>query len=193
MTDRQDERERLHLEHEAMVAERLQRQWEQRRLEQAEARQVTFARGRSSAEELGKKDSASASAIEERLNNPTLDKPGLRENASALAIEERQNPRLGKPGLRENASALAIEERQNNTRLGKPGLIEHASAIAIEERQNNPRLGKSGLRENAGCNYLLDWTTGLDYWTGLLDWTTGLTFDLRNAVVQAMSKTAHAH
>ena len=20
----------------------------------------------------------------------------------------------------------------------------------------------------------LDWTTGLDYWTGLLDWTTGL-------------------
>ena len=20
---------------------------------------------------------------------------------------------------------------------------------------------------------LLDWTTGLDYWTGLLDWTTG--------------------
>ena len=27
-----------------------------------------------------------------------------------------------------------------------------------------------------GCLYLLDWTTGLDYWTGLLDWTTGLTF-----------------
>ena len=22
----------------------------------------------------------------------------------------------------------------------------------------------------------LDWTTGLDYWTGLLDWTTGLTY-----------------
>ena len=22
----------------------------------------------------------------------------------------------------------------------------------------------------------LDWTTGLDYWTGLLDWTTGLDY-----------------
>ena len=27
-----------------------------------------------------------------------------------------------------------------------------------------------------GVSYSLDWTTGLDYWTGLLDWTTGLTF-----------------
>ena len=26
-----------------------------------------------------------------------------------------------------------------------------------------------------GSVYSLDWTTGLDYWTGLLDWTTGLT------------------
>ena len=26
-----------------------------------------------------------------------------------------------------------------------------------------------------GCLYSVDWTTGLDYWTGLLDWTTGLT------------------
>ena len=25
----------------------------------------------------------------------------------------------------------------------------------------------------------MDWTTGMDYWTGLLDWTTGLTFDLK--------------
>ena len=24
------------------------------------------------------------------------------------------------------------------------------------------------------CLDSLDWTTGLDYWTGLLDWTTGL-------------------
>ena len=29
-----------------------------------------------------------------------------------------------------------------------------------------------------GCLYSLDWTTGLDYWTGLLDWTTGLTLEL---------------
>ena len=29
---------------------------------------------------------------------------------------------------------------------------------------------------NMGCHYSLDWTTGLDYWTGLLDWTTGLEF-----------------
>ena len=34
-----------------------------------------------------------------------------------------------------------------------------------------------------GCLYLLDWTTGLDYWTGPLDWTTGLTFDLILAVL----------
>ena len=27
-----------------------------------------------------------------------------------------------------------------------------------------------------GSLYSLDWTTGLDYWTGLLDWTTGLAF-----------------
>ena len=27
---------------------------------------------------------------------------------------------------------------------------------------------------NPGCLYSLDWTTGLDYWTGLLmQWTTG--------------------
>ena len=26
----------------------------------------------------------------------------------------------------------------------------------------------------AGCMNSLDWTTRLDYWTGLLDWTTGL-------------------
>ena len=26
-----------------------------------------------------------------------------------------------------------------------------------------------------GCLYSLDWTTGLDYWTGL-DWTTGLDY-----------------
>ena len=29
--------------------------------------------------------------VQERLNNPRLGKPGLRENASAFAIEERQN------------------------------------------------------------------------------------------------------
>ena len=32
---------------------------------------------------------------------------------------------------------------------------------------------------STGLDYwtgLLDWTTELDYWTGLLDWTTGLTF-----------------
>ena len=28
------------------------------------------------------------------------------------------------------------------------------------------------------CLYSLDWTTGLDYWTGLVDWTTGLTLEL---------------
>ena len=27
-----------------------------------------------------------------------------------------------------------------------------------------------------GCLYSVDWTTGLDYWTGLLDWTTGLDY-----------------
>ena len=26
-----------------------------------------------------------------------------------------------------------------------------------------------------GHHYSVDWTTGLDYWTGLLGWTTGLT------------------
>ena len=30
----------------------------------------------------------------------------------------------------------------------------------------------------AGCLHSLDWTTGLDYWTGILDWTTGLNFFL---------------
>ena len=27
-----------------------------------------------------------------------------------------------------------------------------------------------------GCHYSVDWTTELDYWTGLLDWTTGLDY-----------------
>jgi len=27
-----------------------------------------------------------------------------------------------------------------------------------------------------GCIYSLDWTTGLDYWTGTLDWNTGLDY-----------------
>ena len=27
-----------------------------------------------------------------------------------------------------------------------------------------------------GSHYSLNWTTGLDYWTGLLDWTTGLDY-----------------
>ena len=27
--------------------------------------------------------------------------------------------------------------------------------------------------QDLGCLYSLDWTTGLDYWTGLLDWTAG--------------------
>jgi len=27
-----------------------------------------------------------------------------------------------------------------------------------------------------GVTISLDWTTGLDYWTGLLDWTTGLDY-----------------
>ena len=27
-----------------------------------------------------------------------------------------------------------------------------------------------------GCHYSLDWTTGLEYWTGLLDWNTGLSY-----------------
>ena len=27
-----------------------------------------------------------------------------------------------------------------------------------------------------GGHYSADWTTGLDYWTGLLDWTTGLDY-----------------
>jgi len=27
-----------------------------------------------------------------------------------------------------------------------------------------------------GCLESVDWTTGLDYWTGLLDWTTGLDY-----------------
>ena len=30
------------------------------------------------------------------------------------------------------------------------------------------------LFTNGGCIQSVDWTTGLDYWTGLLDWTTGL-------------------
>ena len=35
----------------------------------------------------------------------------------------------------------------------------------------------NSLDWTTGLDYwtgLLDWTTGLDYWTGLLDWTTGL-------------------
>ena len=31
-----------------------------------------------------------------------------------------------------------------------------------------------------GRHYSVDWTTGLDYWTGLLDWTTELTEKLHN-------------
>ena len=27
-----------------------------------------------------------------------------------------------------------------------------------------------------GCHYSLDWTTGLEYWTGILDWNTGLDY-----------------
>ena len=29
---------------------------------------------------------------------------------------------------------------------------------------------------NVDFYYLLGWTIGLDYWTGLLDWTTGLDY-----------------
>ena len=32
-------------------------------------------------------------------------------------------------------------------------------------------------KNRAVAIYSLDWTTGLDHWTGLLDWNTGLTFD----------------
>ena len=31
-------------------------------------------------------------------------------------------------------------------------------------------------RNILGYLHLLDWTTRLDYWTGLLDWTTGLDY-----------------
>ena len=34
--------------------------------------------------------------------------------------------------------------------------------------------------------YSLDWTTGLDHWTGLLDWATGLTFDPKNRAYKAL-------
>ena len=36
--------------------------------------------------------------------------------------------------------------------------------------------GKCMVKVVKGCLYSLDWTTGLDYWTGLLDWTTGLDY-----------------
>ena len=55
---------------------------------------------------------------QERLNDPRLGKPGLRENASALAIEERLNsPRLDRLGLKDNESAFAIEERLSGSSL----------------------------------------------------------------------------
>ena len=27
-----------------------------------------------------------------------------------------------------------------------------------------------------GCHYSLDWTTGMEHWTGLLEWNTGLDY-----------------
>ena len=41
---------------------------------------------------------------------------------------------------------------------------------------NNNELGNS----HSGSVYSLDWTTGLDHWTGLVDWNTVLTFDPKN-------------
>ena len=42
--------------------------------------------------------------------------------------------------------------------------------LTVQEYKN----GISTQAELQGNVYLLNWTTGLDYWTGLLDWTTGL-------------------
>ena len=37
-----------------------------------------------------------------------------------------------------------------------------------------------GTDPNSGCIHSLDWTTGLDYWTGLLDWTTHAQYSAAN-------------
>ena len=36
----------------------------------------------------------------------------------------------------------------------------------------------SNVESYHGCHYSLDWTTGLEYWTGILDWITGLSYFL---------------
>ncbi len=44
-----------------------------------------------------------------------------------------------------------------------------------------------------GVIHLLDWTTGLDYWTGLLDWNTGMTFESKFDHKNETLGHVHAH
>ena len=37
-------------------------------------------------------------------------------------------------------------------------------------------FGEFIIRNLSGCIHSMDWTTGLEYWTGILDWTTELSY-----------------
>lgn len=40
-----------------------------------------------------------------------------------------------------------------------------------------PHSTFNSTKRSKGCMELVDWTAGLEHWTGTLDWNTGMTFD----------------
>ena len=40
-----------------------------------------------------------------------------------------------------------------------------------------PHSTFNSTKRSKGCMELVDWTAGLEHWTGTLDWNTGITFD----------------
>ena len=69
--------------------------------------------------------------------------------------------------------------------MGLPTVIPPNSdcpLLLYEVKYISMRISELALHctSHIGCPYSLDWTTGLDYWTGLLDWTTGLDYWTQN-------------
>ena len=71
-------------------------------------------------------------------------------------------------GLRNENKIVSADEGEDTVNM-ESEKIEFEEAVAWTVKNMNVRNKWKKIRQRRGCLYSLDWTTGLDYWTGLLD------------------------